>query len=46
MEYQTWEPLSCVPSSPQMLGDIGVQWVILGHSERRAIFNESSQVGG
>eukprot|EP00834_Sanchytrium_tribonematis_P000383 NODE_7_length_67686_cov_1.621421.p29 type:complete len:248 gc:universal NODE_7_length_67686_cov_1.621421:30146-30889(+) len=30
--------------SPQMLKDIGVKWVILGHSERRQLFGESSQV--
>jgi triosephosphate isomerase len=29
--------------SPQMLLDIGCKYVILGHSERRAIFKESSQ---
>ena len=29
--------------SPQMLVDVGCKYVILGHSERRAIFKESSQ---
>lgn len=29
--------------SPQMLVDIGCHYVILGHSERRAIFHESNQ---
>ncbi|XP_001990150.2 triosephosphate isomerase isoform X1 [Drosophila grimshawi] len=30
--------------SPAMLKDVGVEWVILGHSERRAIFNESDEL--
>ena len=30
--------------SPQMLLDINCQWVILGHSERRNVFNETDQV--
>nr|QGQ62219.1 triosephosphate isomerase [Demodex brevis] len=30
--------------SPMMLKDIGVHWVILGHSERRHIFGESNQL--
>ncbi|XP_026846761.1 triosephosphate isomerase [Drosophila persimilis] len=30
--------------SPSMLKDIGADWVILGHSERRAIFNESDEL--
>ncbi|ALC46246.1 Tpi, partial [Drosophila busckii] len=30
--------------SPAMLKDIGADWVILGHSERRAIFNESDDL--
>ena len=29
--------------SPQMLVDIGCKYVILGHSERRAIFKESKR---
>jgi triosephosphate isomerase len=30
--------------SPEMIKDVGVQWVILGHSERRNVFGESDQV--
>lgn len=30
--------------SPAMLKDNGIDWVILGHSERRAIFKETDQV--
>nr|UKO95418.1 triosephosphate isomerase [Demodex canis] len=30
--------------SPMMIKDIGVTWVILGHSERRHIFGESDQL--
>jgi len=30
--------------SAEMIKDAGVNWVILGHSERRVIFNESSEV--
>lgn len=29
--------------SPLAIKDVGAQWVILGHSERRTIFNESDQ---
>ncbi|OMJ28211.1 Triosephosphate isomerase [Smittium culicis] len=29
--------------SPAMLKDVGATWVILGHSERRSIFNESDE---
>ncbi|CAI8024877.1 Triosephosphate isomerase [Geodia barretti] len=32
--------------SPQMILDVGVQWVILGHSERRNVFGESSELVG
>lgn len=30
--------------SAEMIKDIGVNWVILGHSERRTIFHESSEL--
>lgn len=30
--------------SPAMLKDIGVNWVILGHSERRQVFGESDEL--
>lgn len=30
--------------SPAMLKDVNVDWVILGHSERRAIFKESDEL--
>lgn len=30
--------------SPAMLRDLAIPWVILGHSERRALFGETSQV--
>lgn len=31
-------------SSPAMIKDIGCEWVILGHSERRNIFKETDEV--
>ena len=31
-------------SSPAMIKDCGVKWVILGHSERRHVFGESDEV--
>jgi hypothetical protein len=30
--------------SPAMIKDIGAEWVILGHSERRNVFGESDAV--
>jgi len=33
-------------TSPAMIKDIGCQWVILGHSERRHVFGESNQLVG
>ncbi|RHZ88036.1 hypothetical protein Glove_26g185 [Diversispora epigaea] len=30
--------------SPEMLKDLNIGWVILGHSERRTIFNESDEL--
>jgi triosephosphate isomerase len=30
--------------SPQMLKDVGCTWVIIGHSERRAIFGENDEL--
>lgn len=32
--------------SPEMIMDVGADWVILGHSERRNVFGESDQVSG
>lgn len=32
--------------SPQMLKDLGVNWVVLGHSERREYFKESDEFVG
>ncbi|KAI8388209.1 triosephosphate isomerase [Radiomyces spectabilis] len=32
--------------SPEMLKDLGIDWTILGHSERREIFKESSEFVG
>lgn len=31
--------------SPAMIKDVNVEWVILGHSERRHIFGETDAVG-
>ena len=30
--------------SPAMIKDLGIQWVILGHSERRHVFGETDEV--
>jgi len=32
--------------SPDMIKDVGVKWVILGHSERRNVFGENDQLVG
>lgn len=32
--------------SPVMIKDCGVEWVILGHSERRHVFGESDELIG
>lgn len=32
--------------SPEQLKDLGIDWVILGHSERREYFSESDEVCG
>lgn len=37
-------PLS--PLSPAMIKDCGLDWVILGHSERRHVFGESDELIG
>lgn len=34
------------PSSPAMIKDCGLDWVILGHSERRHVFGESDELIG
>lgn len=34
----------CHSISPAMIKDCGVEWVILGHSERRHVFGESDEV--
>lgn len=31
-------------NSPSMVKDVGAEWVILGHSERRNVFGESDEV--
>lgn len=36
--------LNIVLFSPDMLKDLGVEWTIIGHSERRHIFGESNKV--
>lgn len=36
--------VSNVVCSPAMIKDCGVNWVILGHSERRHVFGESDEV--
>lgn len=33
-------------TSAEMLNDLGIKWVILGHSERRHVFGESDKVVG
>ena len=32
--------------APELLVDLGIGWVILGHSERRSIIGESSELVG
>ena len=32
--------------SAEMLGNLGIPWVILGHSERRALLGESNELVG
>lgn len=41
--HATFVILSPSPS-PAMIKDCGVEWVILGHSERRHVFGESDEV--
>ena len=33
-------------NSADMIKDMGCEWVILGHSERRNVFGEDDKVGG
>ena len=46
-----WDHMSCAACilftahhSPSMIKDVGAEWVILGHSERRNVFGESNEV--
>ena len=39
-----WYIIGTLLYSPQMLVDVGCQWVILGHSERRNVFGETDEV--
>lgn len=34
----------CLFDSAEMLVNLGIPWVIIGHSERRALLNESNEV--
>ena len=36
--------LLCIYFSPDMLNDLGIEWTILGHSERRNLFGETDAV--
>lgn len=38
--------LLCAQIAPEHLKDLGVHWVILGHSERRALLDESNEFVG
>ena len=35
---------ACLPCSADILADMGLPWVILGHSERRQLMHESEEV--
>lgn len=35
---------TCFQYSPEMLKDLGVEWSIIGHSERRNLFGEDDKV--
>lgn len=40
-----WEYFIAINNtSPNMVKDVGAEWVILGHSERRNVFGESDEV--
>ncbi len=36
----------CVQIAPEQLTDMGIPWVILGHSERRSLLEESNDFVG
>jgi triosephosphate isomerase len=42
--YKTKSGAFTGETAPAMLKDVGADWVILGHSERRAIFGESDEL--
>lgn len=46
LPYQVAKGAFTGETSPDMLVDLGINWVILGHSERRHVFDESDKLIG